>query len=126
MTYSKALEYEYSYSYRRRAYFCCSLIGSIIIALLSTVTLLKPILLSRSLVFYIIYLYNNYVNLNGMTVFHPTSFVVNKYVTVVLLFISAAFQMFSWSEYFIGIIAGYLFTALKYVGIVGIILNYLG
>jgi hypothetical protein len=42
---------------------------------LSILKPLKVYFLSQSLVFYIIYLYNNFKNPNGTTVFHPALFI---------------------------------------------------
>ena len=124
VSYSKGLEYEYSYSNRRKDYFFCLLFGGIIILLLSALRPLKGDFLSRSLVFYIIYLYNNYKNPDGTTAFHPALFIDNKYMTVFLIFVSASFQMFKWSEYFIGIVAAYLNVTLEQVGTVRTIVGY--
>jgi hypothetical protein len=85
---------------------------------------LKVYLPSESFVFYIIYLYNNNKNPNGTTRFHPALFIDNKYMIIVLIFVNAFFRRFFWTEYFVGIGAGYIFTKFEQVGIIQTIVNY--
>lgn len=117
VSYSKALENHYISSNSRKSYLFCLFCGSLIILFLSTFKSFKPNYLSRALVFYIIYLYNNHKNPNGRTIFLPALVIDNKYMTVVLIFVSTVFHMFRWSEYFIGIIAAYLFVNLQRIPI---------
>jgi hypothetical protein len=124
VSYSKALEYEYLYFNRQKDFLICLLFGAIMILFMSTVRPLEVYLSSRALVFYIIYLYNNYKNPNGTTVFHPALFIDNKYMIFVWIFVSAFFKMFHWSEYIIGITAGYVFMALEQAGIIRTFVEY--
>ncbi|UJR18143.1 hypothetical protein I4U23_005043 [Adineta vaga] len=116
--YSKSLEYEYMYLNDRKKYFICLLFGIFMILFLSILKPLQTFLLSESFVFYIVYLYNNYKNPNGTTVFTPALFVDNKYMIVLLIFVNAIFRTFYWTEYFIGIAAGYIFMKLEQVKII--------
>jgi hypothetical protein len=122
--YSKSLEYEYLHFNSRKYYFVCLLFGTLIILFLSLLKPLETYFLSESFVFYIIYLFNNYKNPNGTTVFLPALSIENKYMTVFLILVGAVFRYFWWTEYFIGITAGYIFMKLEQVGIVRDILGY--
>jgi hypothetical protein len=113
LIYSKSLENEYLYFNRRKDYIFCLLFGVSIILFLSALRPLKPILLSQSLIFYIIYLYNNYKNPNETTVFVPALFIDNRYMIIILIFVNAVFGMFLWTEYLIGIAAGFIFMKLE-------------
>jgi len=124
LSYSKSLEYEYLSLNRRKNYLFCLLIGLILILILSLIKPFQVYFPSQSFVFYIIYLYNNCKNPNGTTVFHPALFIDNKYMTIFLIFISAFFHMFRWSEYFVGIAAAYLFITLEQMGFIEAIQDY--
>jgi hypothetical protein len=52
---------------------------------------------------------------------HPID---NKYMTVFLILVNAAFGMFLWTEFFVGIGAGYIFMKIEQVGIIRTIGNY--
>ncbi|CAF0957861.1 unnamed protein product [Adineta ricciae] len=113
LIYSNSLEEEYSYHYRRVYYFFCLLLGVVIILLLSMLKPLEIYLLSESFVFYLVFLYNNSKNPNGTTAFLPGLCIDNKYMTIFLIFISALFRPFLWTEYLIGIVAGFVFMKLE-------------
>lgn len=113
VSYSKSLENRYLFFNRRKNYFLCLIFGCLVILYLSTIKFLKSYYLSRSLVFYIICLYNNYENPNGSTIFIPALVINNKYMTIVIIFVSQIFHMFRWTEYIIGITAAFLLIVLK-------------
>ncbi|CAF1113775.1 unnamed protein product [Adineta steineri] len=116
--YSKSLEYEYINLNNQKKYFICLLFGIVMILFLSILKPLQTFLLSESFVFYIIFLYNNYKNPNGTTVFIPALFVDNRYMIILLIFVNAIFRSFYWTEYFIGITAGYIFMKLEQAKII--------
>ena len=118
LCYSKSLEVEYLYLTSRKNYVFCLLIGVLIILFLSRLKPIEAYNFSQSFVFYIIYLYNNYKNPNGTTVFTPALFVDNKYMIILLIFVEAVFGNFLWTEYFIGLTAGYIFMKLDQVGFI--------
>lgn len=124
LCYSKALELEYSRSTRnRKNYSICLLSGVLLILILSRVEPIKIDGFSQSFVFYIVYLYNNYKDPKGTTVFTPALFVDNKYMTILLIFVQAVFGNFFWMEYFVGLLAGYIFMKLEQAGFIRMLTN---
>ena len=124
LCYSKALELEYSRSNNNgKSYVICLLCGVLIILVLSRVEPIKIDEFSQSFVFYIVYLYNNYKDPQGTTVFTPALFVDNKYITILLIFVQAVFGNLLWIEYFVGLLAGYIFMKLEQVGFIRVLTN---
>ena len=123
LCYSKSLEIEYAYPSGRKSYFFCLLFGILLILFLSRLRPVEAYKFSQSFVFYIIYLYNNYKNPNGTTAFTPALFVDNKYMVILLIFVNAIFGTFLWTEYFVGLSAGYVFMKLEQVGFIRAMVN---
>lgn len=109
-SYSNALENHYL---RTNYYIICLLSGSFLISILSNLKIFKIDYLSRSFVFYLLFLFNNYTYPNERTRFLPGLLVENKYMTYIWIFVSRIFRMFTWSEFFLGIFVAFLFYHLK-------------
>ena len=109
-SYSKALENHYL----RTNYLICLLTGSSLIFIVSHLNICRIRYLSRSFVFYLVCLFNNYTYPNGRTIFLPGIIIKNKYMTGIWIFVSHIFRVFEWSEFFLGIFVAYLFNKMKY------------
>lgn len=109
-SYSKALE---NHHYLRINYLICLLTGSSLIFIVSHLKIFRIRYLSRSFIFYLVCLFNNYTYPNGRTIFLPGIIIKNKYMTGIWIFVSHVFRVFEWSEFFLGILVAYLFNQLK-------------